>query len=402
MHRKNLPSFYQNALHPHLSKSQYLTLELLLLLLQSFRQVKLSRLASLFPQPIQYQSRLRNLQRFLALPQLQVRLLWFPILKYWIRQEFRGRNLNRAQRRRLKQLKRKRDNYLLIALDRTQWQGRNLIVASLIWGKHVLPIYWKLLSKKGCSNLGEQKAILNPVLKLLKPYPIFVLGDREFHSPKLAKFLCKRDVGFALRQKKDKNITENGQDYSSLGDLNLEPGNSAFFMSIFCNKEDSLGPFNFAAYWKRKYRGKGPKESWYILTTCPTLKQALRLYRARWGIEVMFKDCKTGGFNLEDTKVNDVRFLALFLLIAIAYSLATCQGSFLRKSGVEVYIARLKQYGRQNPKHSDFWLGLYGYVWGCAMEVWADWATHLMALKPHKRLYFRRGLNALSLIQSTV
>ena len=32
----------------------------------------------------------------------------------------------------------------------------------------------------------------------------------------------------------------------------------------------------------------------------------------------MFKDYKTGGDNLEDTKVNETRFLALVLLIAIA------------------------------------------------------------------------------------
>jgi hypothetical protein len=50
----------------------------LLLLLQAHRQVKLSLLASVFPQPIQYQSRKRNLQRFLVLPQLSVKLLWVP------------------------------------------------------------------------------------------------------------------------------------------------------------------------------------------------------------------------------------------------------------------------------------------------------------------------------------
>jgi hypothetical protein len=40
----------------------------------------------------------------------------------------------------------------------------------------------------------------------------------------------------------------------------------------------------------------------------------------------MFKDYKTGGYHLEDTKVNETRFLALVLLIAMAYSLATIHG----------------------------------------------------------------------------
>jgi hypothetical protein len=48
-----LPSFYQTLLRRHLSESQYLTLELLLLLIQTHRCVTLSTLASVFPQPIQ-------------------------------------------------------------------------------------------------------------------------------------------------------------------------------------------------------------------------------------------------------------------------------------------------------------------------------------------------------------
>jgi hypothetical protein len=117
---------------------------------------------------------------------------------------------------------------------------------------------------------------------------------------------------------------------------------------------------------------------------------------------MMFKDCKTGGYNLEDTKVNDARFLALFLLIAIAYSLAICQGEFLKVMGVQEYICRIEEAQRREPRHSDFWIGLYGQAWGYAMRVWSQLATDLMILKPHKRLYFQRGLNALSLIPSAV
>ncbi len=53
------------------------------------------------------------------------------------------------------------------------------------------------------------------------------------------------------------------------------------------------------------------KDPWFIMTSLPTLEPALSLYARRWGIEMMFKDCKSGGYNLEQTKVNDARFLAL-------------------------------------------------------------------------------------------
>jgi hypothetical protein len=53
---------------------------MLVSLLQRERQVSLERLATLFAQPIQFESRRRNLQRFLILLQLSVKALWFPIL----------------------------------------------------------------------------------------------------------------------------------------------------------------------------------------------------------------------------------------------------------------------------------------------------------------------------------
>ncbi|PZV14293.1 MAG: IS4 family transposase, partial [Leptolyngbya sp.] len=44
----------------------------------------------------------------------------------------------------------------------------------------------------------------------------------------------------------------------------------------------------------------------------------------------------------------------------------------------------------------------YGQRWIYGMELWADWALKLVALKPHKYLYFQRGFYALSLMQQAV
>lgn len=398
-----LPAFYQTTLQTHLSDQQYLTLQLLLCLLQVHRQVKLSVLASVFPQPIQYDSRKRNLQRFLILPQLSIKLLWFPLVKYWIRQEETGRGLNRAQRRRLKKLKHQQYGYWILAIDRSEWKGRNVFMVSLVWGTHALPLYWEVLQQRGNSDLKTQKRLLKAVLPLLQNSPVLVLGDREFHSPKLAEWLDSRGVKFALRQKKDLHFQVNAEaEYTVVKDLKIQPGMKQFYRGIKANKGDGLGPFNLALYWKRKYRDKGPKEPWYILTNLPDLKQAIDLYCCRWGIEQLFKDCKSGGYNLEDTKVNNRRFLALMLLIAMAYSLATVHGQQMRHLRIDHYAGRLHDHQDKTPRHSDFSVSLYGQRWLYGMEVWADWALQLMALKPHKRLYFQRGLKALSLMQQAV
>jgi hypothetical protein len=83
------------------------------------------------------------------------------------------------------------------------------------------------------------------------------------------------------------------------------------------------------AYWKPKYRGRGSKEPWYILTSLKSLPRTLFVYAARWGIETMFRDLKTGGYNMENTEVNERRLMALVLLISIADTLATLQGASL-------------------------------------------------------------------------
>ena len=40
----------------------------------------------------------------------------------------------------------------------------------------------------------------------------------------------------------------------------------------------------------------------------------------KWNIETMFKDYKSGGYNLEGTKANTQRLCSLLLLIAISYT----------------------------------------------------------------------------------
>ncbi len=56
-----LPELYQKHLKTHLSSSQFLTLEILVWLLQVHKQVKIERLAACFPLPILFESRRRKI-----------------------------------------------------------------------------------------------------------------------------------------------------------------------------------------------------------------------------------------------------------------------------------------------------------------------------------------------------
>lgn len=260
-----------------------------------------------------------------------MKLLWFPLIKHIIKQEFSRKNKNRHQRKKLKKFRHL--GHLLSVIDRTDWKGRNLFVASVICGKRALPVYWILLDKKGSSNLGEQKKFLKPLLKLLKSYPVVVIGDREFQSVQLGKWLDEKGIAFILRQKKGTSLLLSGEDkYQPLKALDIQPGTEQFFSGIYYTDSHKLGLFNLATRGQRRYRSKQAEAPWYLLTNLDSLEKTLKLYESRFGIEAMFKDCKTGGYNIEKTKVSEPRFLALVLLIALAYSLNTIRGQQLNRT----------------------------------------------------------------------
>lgn len=377
-----LPQFYQTHLATRLNSCQLLTLQLLVGLLQFHKQVRIERLAAVFPQPILYESRRRYLQRFLKLPQLSVASLWLPIIEHLIKTHF------------------SKDKRLFVSLDRTQWKDYNLFVVSVIWAKRAWPIYWNFLDKRGCSNLTEQQALLRPVIRMLKSYNYVVVGDREFHSVELAKWLQSKNVAFAFRQKADTYIQVKGEDFQQLNSLDLSPGMKRFLTGVKVTKSKGFGKVALACYWKRKYKSRNLDEPWYILTNLGSLEETLAAYKARSGIEAMFKDCKSGGYNLEGSKASVERLTRLVLLVAIAYTITALQGLKIKQLGQQKYINRLQELGRVSKRHSNFWIGQYGLLWIAGMEIWADLAQQLIRTKCNKLPFFHRGQRAMMLIQS--
>ncbi|WP_225895883.1 hypothetical protein [Dendronalium phyllosphericum] len=107
-------------------------------------------------------------------------------------------------------------------------------------------------------------------------------------------------------------------------------------------------PFNLAGYYKRKYRGQLESAGWFLLTNLDSLKDAIKVFKLRSGVEAMFKNCKTGGYNLESTYANGKRLIALILLIAIAYTCAILVGRNSRNMGLQKYIGRLQELKRSS------------------------------------------------------
>ena len=296
-----LPQFYLDYLKTYLPSSELLTLQILVWLLQVHRQVRIERLASSFPYPIKCESRRKKIQRFLILPRLSLSLLWFPLLKKIILTQFR------------------KGDRLIITIDITQWKTNNISMASVIWKKRALPIYWLLLSKKGSSNFYEQVATIKPVLRLLKNYKLVIIGDREYRSTAFALWLTKKNLDFVLRLNKNTKIKSRYKKYQSLDSLDIKPGSRVIYKEVLVTKNNRKDRFNVVVYWRIKYNNKQLPSPWYLLTNLENKEEIIKIFASRGGIEAMFRDCKSGGYNLEGSQANAQRLTNLILLIAIAY-----------------------------------------------------------------------------------
>lgn len=144
-----------------------------------------------------------------------------------------------------------------MVIDRTQWATVNLLMISLVYNRRAIPIYFTLLGKLGHTNATEQKLFLSIVLELLKDYRKVVLGNREFCSVDLAKWLSSNaHTYFSLRLKKNSYIEIKAQIWQQLQDLGLNPGMSVYHQGLKVTKSQGFGPFNLAAKWKRTYRDR--------------------------------------------------------------------------------------------------------------------------------------------------
>lgn len=385
-----MPSIYHTSLQEYLSPEQIVLLEMLVRVIQIFKEIKIEKIAGRIPLPIKFESRRRAVQRFLIEKALDISLLWLPIIKRIVDQ----RMSNQKHRQKKKDSDEQKKIYL--AIDRTQWQEHNILMVAIIIDKRAMPIYWEFLDKKGCSNLAEQQQVLRPVLKLLSDYQIFLLGDREFRGVHLAAWLTQLKIKYVFRIKEGTWIeTSNGQLYL-VNELECKPGSRYFHESIKLTKIKGFGYSSLAIYWKRKYRKKQPKEAWYLVTNLDGADAAIAAYRRRMGIEMMFRDCKLGGYHLEGSKASTPRLNSLVLLIAIAYTESCLQGNKSRSTAIYKYIGRDKKLRHDTSDTSRFWLGNYANDWLMMIDLMSNSVGLLMLHRPQHRLNFFKGLESVN------
>lgn len=122
---------------------------------------------------------------------------------------------------------------------------------------------------------------------------------------------------FCLRLRKNEYVEIADDIWIKLQELGVNPGVALYLEGVKITKTKGFSPANIAEKWKRQYRSCSVEEAWFILTNLTDLTQALSAYQKRFGIEEMFRDYKSGGYNLEATGVTGNRLIAIILLIIL-------------------------------------------------------------------------------------
>ena len=214
-----------------------------------------------------------------------------------------------------------------LSMDRTNWKyGKrhiNILTIGVVVNKVAIPIVWKVLpqkTKRGNSNTSQRIAIFNRLLGIMNPKEVYVLTmDREFCGSKWLEFLDDKGIGYVLRIKS--NTIVGGKHASA---RRKKRGEKA-------PKREEV--WSMKVFFSRKFiQSKGRRDSHlYIISNRFSGKEALRLYRRRWGIEQLFSHLKKRGFDLEATHMKEPRKLEkLFALVTLAFLFSFGWGCQLR------------------------------------------------------------------------
>ncbi len=193
----------------------------------------------------------------------------------------------------------------------------------------------------GNSSFESQTTNLQQILPGFSEYKVIVLGDREFCSVDLGNWLREKGVFFCLRLKKNHCIETEYLVWQRLDELGIVPGTSWYFQGKRVRKTRPATGFEEACKWKRNYGGWKVDEAWFILTDLGSAAAAINAYKQRMGIEEMFRDFKTGGYDIEGTSLKGNRLINMILLMTLAYLEGIFQGIETRKKQVQKYVSRL-------------------------------------------------------------
>lgn len=241
-----------------------------------------------------------------------------------------------------------------VSIDRTNWKlGKfniNILTAGIIYEGVAFPMCWHLLKKRGNSNRDERIHLMKQVLtRIPKSHIRVVLADREFIGREWFRWLDTQNIPFVIR------IKENALVCSADREIPIKK----LFENLHIHQQVSLQRprrvYDLPVY----VSALRLKDQYLILASNQKGQTALDTYKKRWGIEVLFANLKSRGFNLEETHlIHQDRIEKLIALLTIACTWAHIIGEWIALTKP----LKVKNHGRREKSLFRYGLDHLQYV----------------------------------------
>ncbi len=208
---------------------------------------------------------------------------------------------------------------LVVMIDQSKVNdAHQMLMVSLRHGERALPLAWRMKRTQGAMGFVEQREVLEAVLALLpEGARVMLMGDRFYGSPALIDWCRDQGWGWRLRCKQDLLVFD-------------KDGGETTLAECFARGEHMLTDVALTHKRARTHvamlHEEGHSEPWIIALSEPPTTWRAYDYGLRWGIEAMFSDYKTRGFNLEDSQIqrtDRLDRLVMVLSLALYWAVST-------------------------------------------------------------------------------
>lgn len=250
-----------------------------------------------------------------------------------------------------------------LVMDRTDIEDRwSLLMLAVAFRYRVLPLAWRLLPY-GATDTETQIALLHqvqPCLPDAQRVRITLYGDCEFRAVEVQRYCQAHHWHWQLGLKSDILFRQAGDDWQPLQTLAVPRGERRYYQDVILTKQHAFGPVNLIADWSRDE--DRPR---YVVLDQPADRHAWRRGRKRFWVEPFFRDWKSYGFDLEDSKlIHPHRLESLLLSMATTTLWMVHIGQWVTETG-----RRRLLEARHKRDYSIFRLGR-DYAFRCQVLNW--------------------------------
>jgi hypothetical protein len=299
-------------------------------------------LGSSIPSEIHAASREKQAKRFLEHKDTTYEIHYLPMLRVLFRQI-----LSKVSD----------ETGLRLVIDGTQVnKGHVGLMISLVVGKRAIPISWVIQSgQKGHFSTDLHLQIIKQVgftiEKLLTEFQrpnvtITLLGDGEFDSLDLQVY-CPDQFGwkYIFRTASNSVLHDSAGKFHAFDLVPLDEENFVFLENIEFTMQRYKG-VHFL-YWHEKEFYVDPI---YLVSNWNDATIIKTYYKQRFAIETMFKDFKTRGFNMHQSRLQSVQALTnLLMIVSIAFGLLMNFGQRNEDSPLKPKVQRVRKPTDKQP-----------------------------------------------------